>query len=805
MTSQNPQSVWSQTTGRILLRPQDILGSGGEGSVYRLPSHPDLVAKVYHRDELESETIKKLEVMIDYPPSTEDEQTGHLFVSWPKDTIHDTQQGSVVGFLMPMVHKTNSLYDYYNPHRRRLNAAHANYSNLCSVARSLATALDGLHGRGYVVGDINESNAYITENDHVTLIDTDSFQVTDYQTTPPTIYRSLVGKPEYTPPELQGVSFAQVDRTVQHDRFALAVVIYQFLMEGRHPFGGIYTGPGEKPQVEACISRGYFLYSRRTNLLVPFRPVPTSVPWESLHSKLRDLFHRCFDEGHSNPERRPQPREWADALNEAMQDLKQCRQNPNHYYFDNRRSPSRGAVCTWCEREGFIGRDPFPNHPGAQTFTPPAQPTQVPPPTVPQSPPPSPPSNTRPPDSTSQPSGRGWIFRLAIAAAIILSAVFLIDLLIGAVGDFQWPWSTPPVAPIAIVVPTETPTHTPTTTATLTPTHTPTHTPAPTATLTHTPTSTYTPTPTATWTPTHTPTATHTPTPTATWTPTYTPTPIPTPTATPPICSEAQIRLLSVKGTDKPYCSTPIPTHTPAPTAALPPTITPVPTATPIPCLHFGPGANLNRCDLSGRDFRGFDLTGANLAYANLTGVNFKDAVLANATIAGASVEGIDLTNVDISATDISGIQSFNKATLVKAIFPAGAQLAETTFVDADLSRSSLVGANLAGVDFTRANLYRADLTMAVLMDANFRRANLKDATIDGANLQRANLASADFTDIAFDINPDFRGADLRNASFFKAYLNGVDFSGADLEEARFNRAQLQSAVFDNAALSEAK
>ena len=88
------------------------------------------------------------------------------------------------------------------------------------MAKSLATALDGLHGRGYVVGDINESNAYISDAEQVTLIDSDSFQVTDFQTTPPTIHRCLVGKPEYTPPELQGKSFAETDRNVNHDRFA---------------------------------------------------------------------------------------------------------------------------------------------------------------------------------------------------------------------------------------------------------------------------------------------------------------------------------------------------------------------------------------------------------------------------------------------------------------------------------------------------------------------------------------------------------------------------------------------------------
>ena len=346
MTNQDPRFVWSQTTERILLHPDNILGRGGEGVVYRLPSHPDLVAKVYHPDKLTSDTIKKLEVMIDYPPRTEDEQSGNLYVAWPKHLVCDGA-GNAIGFTMPKVDKKSSLFDYFNPSHRKKNAQHANYVSLCKVAQSLAKSLDELHGRGYVVGDINESNAYIVEGDHVTLIDSDSFQVRDYQTTPTTIYRCTVGKPEYTPPELQGMSFKNIERAPFHDRFALAVVIYQLLMEGSHPFRGIYQGAGEPPKVEAYISRGYFLHSRVRN--VPLAPTPAAVPWDSLHPSIRELLIRCFDRGHANPQSRPEAKEWSIALEEAMKDLRQCHVNPNHWYFGNKLS-ARGMNCTWCAR-----------------------------------------------------------------------------------------------------------------------------------------------------------------------------------------------------------------------------------------------------------------------------------------------------------------------------------------------------------------------------------------------------------------------------------------------------------------------
>lgn len=1139
MVNQGDISVWSSATNQITLSQSDVLGSGGEGAVYSLASHPDLVAKIYHSDRRTDAVINKLDVMINYPPRTEDDLTGHLFVAWPRQFVYDSAS-EVIGFLMPKVEKTHSLFEYYNPALRRRHAPQINYANLCSVAKSLAVALDRLHGINYtyLVGDINESNAYITEDEHVTLIDADSFQVTDSRTTPPTIYRCVVGKPEYTPPELQGVSFAQVDRNVHHDNFALAVVIYQLLMEGTHPFRGRYTGAGEPPKVESCISSGYFLHS--ASRTVPLRPMPTAVEWDTLHEDIRALFRKCFDDGHTDPQSRPAPRDWVDALDEAMRDLKQCARNASHWYFDKQASTSGSTPCTWCERVANIGIESFPDHPGAQTFIPPAQAAQPPPPTPPSPtaptlPPPTAP--TLPPPSTGGgpplprshatgiPSwvmllGLGWLTmqlffgddNLSFIAEIplylaLVGLLFVTMFWRGRVGSllhrllpshlgsfgaatvaFLWgapgnrrplwlrillvsvmwivltipiilmtlvieqtrstveaavisliptptpaptytpePTSTPILAPIAsspadisalnlvpsdfdnldmlafkkvfdaenlpegyahevtgayrnclndvgvsidevdilahphvpggtltivsgkfshsdvsdrldargfakvlyqgselwtsaqaciddaeyqhnvdavavledeyiiigdealvkliletvkeggselrlnasitralgeadqvvrawtstdgcvahnclnyalvwsasaennaldllyvgmftnagsagegrsameawmsenhrvlrmdvnqdeefIVIdttisfaasePSPTPIHTPEPRNTPLPAViVPTNTLVPTSTPTHTPAPTDTPTPRPTFTPSPTPTSTHTASPTATYTPSPTNTPTPLPTLTP----------------------TPLPTatHTPLPTS----------TPTPSPCLHFGPSANLNRCDLSGRDFRGFDLSGANLAYANLKGVNFKDAVLSNATIAGASVEGINLTNVDLSTTDVSGIQSFNKAVLLKVVFPVGVELAEATFVDADLSRSSLVGANLENADFTGANLYRADLTNSVLTEANFRRADLDDAILDGANLQGANLVSADFSEIDFENNPIFRGADLRNANFLRATLNGVDFSGARLEEANFNRAEMKAAIFTNADMNEA-
>lgn len=350
------KKVWlkDQTSSNFVLDKE--LGAGGEGSVYTVDGNPDLVAKIYHPNRRTSDVFQKLQLMIQYPPKTVDDITGKLYVAWPESLLYDDTQ-KPIGFIMPKVEKQNLLFDYYNPSLRKRNAQHVNYANLCSVAMNLAKSLNELHGRGYVVGDINESNAYVVENDHVTLIDSDSFQVKDYQTTPEKIYRCVVGKPEYTPPELQGISFNSTDRTPVHDRFALGVVIYQLLMEGHHPFRGIYKGKGEPPKVEQNIAQGYFLYNSQQ---IPLKPPPTAIGYQSLHPELRSLFSACFDHGHGDPNTRPDPRQWATALETAIATLRQCGKNRNHWYFGT------ASSCPWCTH----AIDSFPAQYNTAPFTP---------------------------------------------------------------------------------------------------------------------------------------------------------------------------------------------------------------------------------------------------------------------------------------------------------------------------------------------------------------------------------------------------------------------------------------------------
>lgn len=341
-----------QSTGELITLGQDcLLGTGGEARIYIVPNDQNLVAKVWHKPT--PERTRKVTVMLANPPADPMAKHNHSSIAWPIDILFYPGRTSIAaGFLMPRVVNMRPIGDYLHPRTRRKVCPLFNYLYLLRTARNLATAVRALHERGYVIGDLNESNVLVSETALVTLVDTDSFQVWDAQGR--RMFRCRVGKPEYTPPEMQGKAFSSVDRTPANDIFALGVLIFQLLMEGTHPFAGVYQGRGEPPPYEKRIAAGHFAFSGDPR--VPYTPKPTAPPFEILPPSLRNLFLRCFQDGHFRPELRPDPQTWQWLIEEAEMHLVMCWQNSQHLYGDHLEQ------CPWCERTRLLGgRDPFPS------------------------------------------------------------------------------------------------------------------------------------------------------------------------------------------------------------------------------------------------------------------------------------------------------------------------------------------------------------------------------------------------------------------------------------------------------------
>ena len=350
------QLVRQSSGQRVSIDTSSEVGMGGEARIYAITGEPHLVAKIYHQPT--NERIRKLTAMLANPPEDPMRSQDHLSIAWPVDLLLTPETNpQIVGYLMPRVNGMRPIADYYHPRTRREQCPLFNNLYLHRVARNLAASVAALHRYGYVVGDVNESNILVADTALVTLVDTDSFQVRDVSNG--LLYRCPVGKAEFTPPELQHAKLSEVDRISAQDRFGLAVLIFLLLMEGTHPYAGVFQGNGDPPSLAERIGQGHSPY--RKHRRIPYHPVPTAPPFGTLHPSIQKLFVRCFTKGHRRPKRRPDARTWQKALHVAEKAMVVCPNNQQHQYSGHLKS------CPWCDRTAQLaGRDPFPSRQAVQ-------------------------------------------------------------------------------------------------------------------------------------------------------------------------------------------------------------------------------------------------------------------------------------------------------------------------------------------------------------------------------------------------------------------------------------------------------
>ena len=318
------------------------IANSGEGEVWET-NLSGYLAKIYH--DPTPARIEKLKVMLANPPADPMLKYNHVSIAWPSDLLQDSV-GKYLGFLMPAISDSKQLSSVYNPRRRKRVAPGFNWYYLHITALNTAWIIQEIHAKGYVLGDIKTENILVNNRALVAVIDTDSFQVRDAQSGK--IYRCTVGSEGFTPAELLGQDFHTSDQTEIHDRFRLGVLIH-YLLFGYHPFSGQWTGVGESPEQTELIRQGYWYGGHNS----PIRESRTTITLDVVHPEVKQLFLKCFNEGHTQPHLRPAAQDWHNALQLAVNELTACNKIDSHHY------SRHYGKCYWCERAANLGVDIF--------------------------------------------------------------------------------------------------------------------------------------------------------------------------------------------------------------------------------------------------------------------------------------------------------------------------------------------------------------------------------------------------------------------------------------------------------------
>jgi hypothetical protein len=310
------------------------LAQGAAAEVVELPGWPGLVGKVF-RDP-EADLADRLEAMLAQPPvDTQDGPT----VAWPLDRLLAVgQYQKCIGYTMRRVAGV-SLGSLWTPGGRWRPGPRFPFVRQLHVARGLAGLLRKMHAQNHVAGALHPGKVLVDGQGSVAIVGVDAFQIQGQGR----VFPCRRVRSAYQPPELQGAAEDTLRRP-EHDAFSLAVVIYQLLVLGQHPFAG---------EVGACADLGRRIAAGSWSRSRPgFAMLPPAV---------QKLFRRGFEEAALQPALRPDPSAWEGTLGLIEAQITTCPHSPNHQFHRDLRG------CPWCAWTWCHGWDPYAEPPPVES------------------------------------------------------------------------------------------------------------------------------------------------------------------------------------------------------------------------------------------------------------------------------------------------------------------------------------------------------------------------------------------------------------------------------------------------------
>lgn len=360
MSSSKDNQITVYTLSGEAIHLSNPIAQGGEASIYR--AKPDVLVKIFERDSVTIINKYKIFAMTENTRFPEHKKKDSPF-SFPliplmsKPANNDFQD--IIGYAM-YEKKGATLHSLINFLKIQNGDVLQNTSrlDLVNMLIDVLKAFNALHKDGLIVGDVSLRNILFDEKTKkIAIIDNDSFQcnldvpaihveqvkhlyknlenkrndkfkltkekATElYNTTKNVPFFCEVCTDEYTAPELNNVPLNKTPRPIYVEYFALAVLIFQVLMLGKHPLVS-----KKETDVRAAISNMEFPY--KLEFWEQNDDIPDgnwAIQWSHLPAYIKETFIKTFDkETLSNPEKRVNIDEWLEVLTEYAQYLEKTK------------------------------------------------------------------------------------------------------------------------------------------------------------------------------------------------------------------------------------------------------------------------------------------------------------------------------------------------------------------------------------------------------------------------------------------------------------------------------------------------
>jgi len=334
--------------GPIYLNTASKIGEGATANIYKVVYEDQhWAAKIFNKDR--TTDTEKLKAMIKHPPQVKKyiKDVGEVYqLAWPRYILNN-EKSECVGFLMPYIDSSDTypFEAYFDPvlatkHKVTTEAA---LSLRLEIAVNICEVIANLHNVGHYFIDVKPQNIKVSRaTSTVILMDCDGFSINNTDDPVHGRFPAELISTDYIAPEVTRNKLSPKDLAEGQDNYALAVLLFQLLNRGTHPFQGILNDQSLNANTnDEKASLGLYPYGIMVNPKISPRP-------QSLHNcfpiSTRNLFDRAFTSSMSSL--RPTAEEWKHHFKELIdnKNLVRCSTYPEkieHIHF-------RDMPCLGC-------------------------------------------------------------------------------------------------------------------------------------------------------------------------------------------------------------------------------------------------------------------------------------------------------------------------------------------------------------------------------------------------------------------------------------------------------------------------
>ena len=301
-----------------LLKDEKI-GEGATALVYKVNYKNQTWAAKIFKDGQKINSAKIKAMLEHQPDDLSINLDGQDFIqyAWVKYVIKNGV-GKVIGFLMPYVDhdETYSLDTFYDPVlSKRLTPFESALTLRIQLAINLCELIHNLHNNQNYFVDIKPQNIKVYKKNHkVVLLDCDGYSINNANGSPNRFEADLIST-DYIAPEVTRDNLKPSSLGLQQDLYGLAVILFQLLNRGTHPFQGITTDKNISASTnDERASLGLYAYGLKENWKVKPRS-------QSIHNLFLDGTRTLFDKSFET-ESRTTAEEWISHFNEILNNKK---------------------------------------------------------------------------------------------------------------------------------------------------------------------------------------------------------------------------------------------------------------------------------------------------------------------------------------------------------------------------------------------------------------------------------------------------------------------------------------------------